>query len=66
MKHIAMQSWIGRHDDGQFIMPVKMYRAYCGVTVKGAEIDNENPTCDACMDGKCWEEIDAMSGRTGE
>ena len=52
MKHIAMQSWIGRNDDGRFIMPVKMYRAYCGVTVSAAEIDNEMPTCDECMDAQ--------------
>jgi hypothetical protein len=50
---------MGRDDTGVFIMPVKMFRAYCGVTVSGIEIDNEFPTCDACMDAQVWERIDS-------
>jgi len=42
-------------------MPVTKYVTYCRETVSGAEIDNDFPTCDECMDAKVWEDIDNMT-----
>ena len=61
MKHISQETWPGLRDTGLFIMPCKMHRAYCGATVTSAEIDNEHPDCDPCMDAKVWEEIDKLA-----
>ena len=61
MKHISYISFRGRHDDGKFIVPVTLHETYCRKTVQSFEIDNENPTCDECMDSKVWEEIDVRT-----
>lgn len=66
MKHISHSTFRGNADDGVFIMPVTLHRTYCRIDVQVNEIDNENPTCDDCMDAKTWEIIDAELGSLAE
>lgn len=59
MKHISQCTFVGMGVSGQFRLPVTMHRTYCHSVVNASEIDNENPSCDDCIDNKVWEEIDA-------
>lgn len=61
VKHISRGSFRGNEDNGKWIMPVTKYVTYCREVVSEAEIDNDFPTCDECMDVQVWEKIDNMT-----
>jgi len=63
MMHISQSTFRGNIDDGQFIMPSLLHRTYCRQVVQSSLIDDKNPTCDDCMDSKCWEMIDERHDR---
>lgn len=62
MKHISFKSYRGMVEQGLFRMPGTMHETYCRAHVRPHEIDDDNPTCDDCMDAKTWEIIDAELG----
>lgn len=62
MKHISRSTFTGRADNGEFLMPVTLHITFCKQTVRAEEIDNQKPSCDICIDNRCWEMIDFQGG----
>lgn len=55
--HASKYSYMGREDDGKFILPILLHLTLCGKTVKSVEISHL-PDCEECNEVLTWEEID--------